>query len=33
MLKDLIDFAEDRKTLPAMIFPWLLAEDDLVISW
>ena len=29
----LIDFAGDKKTSPRMIFPWILAEDNPVISW
>ena len=33
MLKVLIDFAGDRKTSPRTIFPWLLAEDNPIISW
>ena len=33
MLEVLIDFAGDKKTLPRTIFPWQLAEDNLVISW
>ena len=33
MLEVLIDFAGDKKTSPRTIFPWLLAEDNLVISW
>ena len=33
MLEGLIDFAGDKKTLPRTIFPWVLAEDNPVISW
>ena len=33
MLKVLIDSAGDRKTSSRTIFPWLLAEDNPVISW
>ena len=33
MLEALIDFAGDKKTLSQTIFPWLLAEDNPVISW
>ena len=33
MLEVLIDFAGDKKTALATIFPWLLAEDNPVISW
>ena len=33
MLEVLIDFAGDEKTSPRTIFPWLLAEDNPVISW
>ena len=33
MLEVLIDFAGDKKTSSRMIFPWLLAEDNPVISW
>ena len=29
----LIDSAGAKKTLPRTIFPWLLAEDNPVISW
>ena len=33
MLEVLIDFAGGKKTSPRTIFPWLLAEDNPVISW
>ena len=33
MLDVLIDSAGDRKTSPRTIFPWLLVEDNPVISW
>ena len=33
MLEVLIDSAGDRKTSSGKIFPWLLAEDNPVISW
>ena len=33
MLEVLIDSAGDKKTLPRTVFPWLLAEDNPVISW
>ena len=33
MLEVLIDSAGDEKTSPRTIFPWLLAEDNPVISW
>ena len=33
MLEVLIDSAGDKKTSPRTIFPWLLAEDNPVISW
>ena len=33
MLEVLIDFVGDEKTLSTTIFPWLLAEDNPVISW
>ena len=33
VLEVLIDFAGDKKTSSRMIFPWLLAEDNPVISW
>ena len=33
VLEVLIDFAGDKKTSPRTIFPWLLAEDNPVISW
>ena len=33
VLEMLIDFAGDKKTVPRAIFPWLLAEDNPVISW
>ena len=32
MLEVLIDFAGDKKTSSRTIFPWLLAEDNPVIS-
>ena len=32
MLEVLIDSAGDKKTSPRMIFPWILAEDNPVIS-
>ena len=32
-LEVLIDFAGDKKTSPRTVFPWLLAEDNPVISW
>ena len=32
VLEVLIDFAGDKKTSPRTIFPWLLAEDNPVIS-
>ena len=32
MLEVLIDSAGDKKTSPRTIFPWLLAEDNPVIS-
>ena len=33
VLEVLIDFAGDEKTSSTTIFPWLLAEDNPVISW
>ena len=33
MLEVLIDFAGDKETLSRMLFPWILAEDNPVISW
>ena len=33
VLEALIDFAGDKKTSSRTIFPWLLAEDNPVISW
>ena len=33
MLEVLIDFAGDKKTSSRALFPWLLAEDNPVISW
>ena len=33
MLEVLIDSAGGKKTLPRTVFPWLLAQDDPVISW
>ena len=33
MLEVLIDSTGDKKALPRTIFPWLLAEDNPVISW
>ena len=33
MLEVLIDFAGGKKTLSGTTFPWLLAEDNPVISW
>ena len=33
MLEVLIDSAGDKKTSQRTIFPWLLAEDNPVISW
>ena len=33
VLEVLIDFAGDKKTSSRTIFPWLLAEDNPVISW
>ena len=32
LLEVLIDFAGDRETLSTTLFPWLLAEDNPVIS-
>ena len=33
VLEVLIDFAGDKKTSSRTLFPWLLAEDNPVISW
>ena len=33
MLEVLIGFAGDKETSTRTIFPWLLAEDNPVISW
>ena len=33
MLKELMNSAGGGKTSPGTIFPWLLAEDNPVISW
>ena len=33
MLEVLIDFAGGKKIVLTAIFPWLLAEDNPVISW
>ena len=33
VLEVLIDFAGDKKTVSTTISPWLLAEDNPVISW
>ena len=33
VLEVLINFAGDKKTSPRTISPWLLAEDNPVISW
>ena len=33
MLEVLMDSAGDKKILPRTIFPWLLAEDNPIISW